>query len=111
MMTSLKEAVEEYNIECNSDMAAIKVLENQNFAIAIQTPLMKRISCGFDECGEILFIDASGNIDRFGCKLFMIYSNSCAGVLPIGTIIFTSESTSVITEGLELWKKLYYLVH
>ncbi|KAE9539974.1 hypothetical protein AGLY_005226 [Aphis glycines] len=85
MMTSLKEAVEEYNIECNSDMAGIK-----NFAIAIQTPLMKRISCGFDECGEIFFIDASGNIDRFGCKVFMIYSNSCAGGLPIGTIILTS---------------------
>jgi hypothetical protein len=67
---------------------------------------MKRISCGLSECGEMLFIDSSGNVDRFGCKIFIIYINSCAGDLPIGVIILTSESMSVISEGLELWKKL-----
>ncbi|KAL5238893.1 hypothetical protein ACI65C_006303 [Semiaphis heraclei] len=70
---------------------------------------MKRISVGFDECGQILFIDASANVDRYGCKVFMIYTNSCAGGLPVGTIILTSESTSVISVGLELWKSLFPL--
>lgn len=51
----------------------------------------------------MLFIDESGNIDSFGCKMFIIYTNSCAGGLPIGVIILTNESTSVISEGLELW--------
>jgi len=68
---------------------------------------MKRISCGLSECEEILFIDASGNVDRFGCKIFIIYTNSCVGGLPVGGIILTSESMSVIAEGLELWKKLF----
>lgn len=46
--------------------------------------------------------DTSGNIDRFGCKVFVIYTNSCVGGVPIGTIILDSEFTSIITEGMEL---------
>jgi len=48
----------------------MEVLDDGNFAIAIITPLMKLISSNFEESGEILFIDASGNVDRFGCKDF-----------------------------------------
>jgi hypothetical protein len=109
MMVSLNEAIEEYNTECKSKVAAMKIFDDGNFAIAILTPLMKRISVGFDECGQILFIDASANVDRYGCKVFMIYTNSCAGGLPVGTIILTSESTSVISVGLKLWKSLFPL--
>lgn len=108
MMKSLRDAVQEYNNEYSeSDTALMKELDDGNFAIAITTPLMIRISTNLNEYGEILFIDASGNVDRFGCKIFIIYTNSCAGGLPIGTIIVTSESMSVISEGLELWKKLF----
>jgi len=99
MMVSLNEAVDKYNLECKSKVAAIKILDDRNFVIAILTLLMKRISVGFNECGQILFIDASANVDRYGCKVFMIYTNSCAGGLPVGTIILTSESTSVISAG------------
>lgn len=111
MMIFLKEAIDDYNMECKSESAAMRILEDGNFAIAIATPLMKRISVGLNECGEILFIDASANVDRYGCKVFMIrvYTNSCAGGLPVGTIILTSESTSVISVGLELWKTLFPL--
>jgi len=45
------------------------------------------------------FFRCSENVDRFGCKIFKIYTNSCAGGLPIGVIILTSESMSVIFEG------------
>lgn len=66
------------------DTAATEILDDGNFATAIVTPLMKRISCGFNECGEIRLIDASGNVDRFGCNIFIIYTNNCAGGLPVG---------------------------
>lgn len=87
----------------------MKILDDGNFSIIILTPLMKRISVGFDECGQTLFTDASANLDRYGCKVFMIYTNSCADGLPLGIIILTSESTSVISAGLELWKTLFSL--
>lgn len=96
MMISLKNAVDEYNKDCDSKFALIEVLEDGNFVISIVSPLMKRISAGFEESGEILFIDSTGNIDRFGCKVFLIYTNSCAGGMIVGTIILTSEATSVI---------------
>lgn len=58
------------------------------------------------ESGEILFIDASGNVDRYGCKVFLIYTDSCAGGLLICILILTSESSKIISLGLELWKKM-----
>lgn len=109
MIVSLNETIEEYNTEGKSKVAAMKILDDGNFAIAILTPLMKRISVGFDKFGQILCIDASANVNRYGCKDFMIYTNSCAGSLPVGTIILTSESTSVISVGLDLWKSLFPL--
>lgn len=57
----------------------MKVFDDGNFVVTIVSPLMKHISAGFEESGEVLFIDSTGNIDQFGCKLFLIYTNSCAG--------------------------------
>jgi len=107
MITSLKDAVEQYNVECSETCALMNNFEDGNFVIAIASPLMKRISSELDESGEILFIDASGNVDRYGCTIFLIYTNSCAGGLPVGTIILMSESTSIISRGLKLWTDLF----
>jgi len=104
MLTSLKDAVEQYNVDCSETCALIDTFEDGNFVITITSPLKKRISSGLDESGEILFIDASGNVDRYGCKIFLI--NSCAGGLPVGSLILTSESTSIISRGLKLWTDL-----
>jgi len=106
MMISLKNAVDEYNKHCKFKCALIEVLEDVNFVISIVSPLMKRISAGFEESGENLFIDSIGNVDQFGCKAFLIYTNSCVGGMIIVTTILTSEATSVIKVGLEMWKKL-----
>jgi len=67
MITSLKDAVEQYNVECSETCGLMNNFEDKNFVIAIASPLMKRISSGLDKSGNILFIDASGNVDRYGC--------------------------------------------
>jgi len=113
IMISLAEAVNVNNLESNTNRAAIKVLEDGKFAIAISTPLMQRISCDLEECGEMLFIDASGNIDM--AAKFVIYTNSCVGGLPIGTIILTSEFClhlqlqKVYSYGKICFLKMHYL--
>lgn len=56
---------------------------------------------------ERYFLETSGNIDRFGCKIFVKYTNSSVGGILIETIILDGEFTSIITEGLELWKKIF----
>ncbi|KAL5236478.1 hypothetical protein ACI65C_003888 [Semiaphis heraclei] len=96
----------EYNRDCNHECSSMEILDDGNFIIAILSPLMRRISEGFDESGEVLFIDSSGNVDRYGCKVFFIYTNSCAGGMLVGSLIVTSEATSIIVKGLELWKKI-----
>ncbi|KAE9545748.1 hypothetical protein AGLY_001291 [Aphis glycines] len=50
----------QYNDECSSTCALMETHEDGNFAIVIASSLMKRISSGIHESGEILFIDASG---------------------------------------------------
>jgi len=99
MIISLKDAVDEYNRDCNYECSSMEILDDGNFIIAILSPLMRRISEGFDESGEVLFIDSS-------CKVFFIYTNSCAGGMLVGSLIVTSEATSIIVKGLELWKKI-----
>ncbi|KAL5235033.1 hypothetical protein ACI65C_002443 [Semiaphis heraclei] len=106
MMISLNDAVDEYNRDCNHECSSMEILDDGNFIIAILSPLMRRISEGFDESGEVLFIDSSGNVDRYGCKVFFIYTNSCACGMLVGSLIVTSEATSIIVKGLELWKKM-----
>ncbi|XP_056142815.1 uncharacterized protein LOC130118399 [Lampris incognitus] len=52
------------------------------------------------------FMDASGNMDRHHCRVFLLLTHSCAGGLPLGIIITQSEEEQVILEGLELLKSL-----
>lgn len=40
----------------------MEILDDGNFITAILSPLMRRISEGFDESGEVLFIDSSGKV-------------------------------------------------
>jgi len=105
-MISLKDAADEYNRDCNYECSSTEILDDGNFIIAILSPLMRRISEGFDESGEVLFIDSSSNVDRNERKVFFIYTNSCAGGMLVGSLIITSEATSIIVKGLELWKKM-----
>jgi len=70
-MISLKDAVNEYNKDCSYECSLMETLDDGNFIIAILSPLMKRIIEGFDESGEVLFIDSSGNVDRMDVKYFL----------------------------------------
>jgi len=84
----------------------METFEDGNFVIIIASPSMKRISSGLDESGEILFIDASGNVDRYGLKLSLYVTISCAGGLSVGTLILKSESTSINSRGLNIYRAL-----
>ncbi|XP_014775784.1 uncharacterized protein LOC106873077 [Octopus bimaculoides] len=80
--------------------------EGKQAAIAIVTPLMRRVHKLIKHSGELVFIDASGNMNRQGCRVFLLLTHSCAGGLPLGVLITTSESTETITEALKLYNSL-----
>ena len=73
-----------------------------SLVVAVVTPLMRRVSQLWPRAGEMLFIDSSGNMDRSDSRLFLLLTHSPVGALPVGAIITYSESTSVLTAGLQL---------
>jgi hypothetical protein len=55
---------------------------------------------------ELVFMDSSGTCDRDNCRIFLLLTHSCAGGLPLGCFITTSESREVIQLALNLYNSL-----
>lgn len=83
MLESLEKAVGKYNDENGRISAKISIEEDSSFCIAIITPLMARI-LETSLASDICFMDSTGGLDRFGCRVFLMFCLSCAGGLPIG---------------------------
>lgn len=84
----------------------MKIVGERNAAIAICTPLMHRVHSSIKHSGELVFIDASGNMDRLGCRVFLLLTHCCAGGVPLGVLVTTSESTETVTKALHLHNSL-----
>ncbi|XP_041461611.1 uncharacterized protein LOC121412915 [Lytechinus variegatus] len=80
--------------------------EGSQAAIAIVTPLMRRVHKLIKHSAELVFVDATGNMDRQGCRVFLLLTHSSCGGLPLGVLITTSESTETVTEALNLYNSL-----
>ena len=52
------------------------------------------------------FMDASSNMDRHGCSVFLLLTHSCVGGLPLGVLITSSESKATITAALKLYTSI-----
>ncbi len=55
---------------------------------------------------QMAFIDSTGSLDALGCKVFVVFTNSFAGGLPLALMITTTETSEVITEGLYIVQTL-----
>lgn len=106
MLLSLQKIAEEYNSQKNMQAIAVNVTTEQKLIVAICTPLMQRVHTMHKYSGELCFMDASSNMDRHGCSVFLIMTHSSVGGLPVGVLITTSEAESTITAALELYKSL-----
>ncbi|KAG1662450.1 hypothetical protein GQR58_020947 [Nymphon striatum] len=102
MFTDLEGAIGKYNGEMGEDCGRVKEV-NGKIAVALCTPLMKRVHQKHKYSGELVFIDASGGMDRYDCRIFMMLTHSAAGGLPLGCLIVTSKSRECITEALRLY--------
>ncbi|XP_071962543.1 uncharacterized protein [Antedon mediterranea] len=105
MLRDLEAKIQQVCSTHNEEVAKIKRV-GENVVVAICTPLMKRVHRYVRQSGELAFIDSSGGVDRHGCRVFVILTHSCAGGLPLGLLITTSETEEVITEGLTLLKDI-----
>lgn len=106
MLEALERQVQLFNTECSSECAKMCRTEDGQYLVVICSPLMKRVHAGIKHSSEVAFMDASGNMDRQHCRVFLILTHSCAGGLPLGIIITQSEESQVISQGLDTLKSL-----
>ena len=74
--------------------------------VVITDPFMHRVHATIPQCGEVVFIDATSNLDRNDTKLFHLMCPSVVGGLPLAEILTTREDTGTIMFALELLKSV-----
>ena len=97
----LVKSINAYNAEIGELCVKMETV-GENIAIALCTPLMKRVHRRHNHSAELAFIDSSGGMDKFDCRIFMILTHGCAGGMPLGCLVTTSESRQCITLALSL---------
>ena len=88
-------------IRHTKDVRTAVSVEDGETVIAAVTPLMERVHT-LPDAGEVVFIDASGGMDRHGQRVFLLMCWSPAGGLPLGVIVSTSETEAVVDKALRL---------
>ena len=104
--------VKEFNEECMKDFpladgecyAKAAQTENGETVIAVVDPFMYRVHETVPQCGEIVMIDATSNLDRNDFKLFHLVCPSPIGALPLAEIITSREDAQTVFFGLEVLK-------
>ncbi|XP_022089374.1 uncharacterized protein LOC110978577 [Acanthaster planci] len=105
MTHDLEASIKSYNQEQGLECCKMDQV-NDKLVIALCTPLMRRIHSKHQCGGELVFVDASGGIDRYDCRMFMILTHSVAGGLPLGCLITTSESKETVVAALKLYQRM-----
>lgn len=68
---------------------------------------MSRVHEHIVQSKELVFIDASSSFEDFNNPLFVISTSSAAGGLPLGVVVTSAESASVIHKGMSMLKELF----
>lgn len=94
--------IENVNQEYCTQICRFEKLENNHFVVSIITPLMKR-ALENKNSSEVIFIDSIGNTNKFGLKIYVLFSEWYNMKIPLGIIITTQETLFVIEKGLRLF--------
>ena len=82
----------------------MKIIDD-DFIIVICSPLMERVH-SLDKASQTVFIDSSGNMDRYNCRVFLLMTDSPVGGLPLAVFISSCETEKIITAGLQLLNEI-----
>lgn len=105
MIQKLQSTIESFNEKAGVDCAKLESTDTY-FAIAICTPLMRRVHENIPTAGELVCIDSSGGMDRFQCRVFLLMVHTSVGGLPLGIVITSSESENILSIAFELFKSI-----
>jgi len=83
-----------------------KDLPTEPLLLAICTPIMSRVHSMMPQSSELTFCDSTSSLDTEGCSCFILSSSTPAGAIPVGVLITSGESTSVLVAGFKALKKV-----
>ena len=83
------------------DMMRWEMLDNQ-WIVALCTPLMKRVHENWSMCSEMLYVDSTGNFDREQYRVFPLLVHGYAGALPVGIVVTATEKGESLSCGLKM---------
>ena len=115
LFTALEERVIAYN-ESNSEHGGKAVLQRfikgekqdeQPLILAVCTPLMSRVHENIQQSKELIFVDSSSSFDDFNNPMFVVSTSSAAGGLPLGVVVTSGESSSVVYQAMCALKRLF----
>ena len=104
--------MDEYNAECCTEFplpegevyCKIAQTEDGETFVVTCNPILRRVHQTIPQSAELVFIDATSNVDRNDTKLLHLVCPSVVGGLPLADILCTREDTETIHFALELLK-------
>ena len=101
-----KEFIDNYNEKAGDIIATIKQLDNGGVIVCVVEKFMRRVHHVVPQSGQIMFVDATGSLDRCNHQLLKLMTESPVGGLPLGFMIMSDQTEKSLTEGFEEFKKL-----
>lgn len=99
VVNGLKEITHKYEKSCKS---VIKVLKanprtkfKTHFCVTAMPEFMERVH-SLDFSNRVIFLDGTGNANRFNCSVFVLMIDSHVGALPFGFFITSYKSASLL---------------
>ena len=101
-----KQFIDNYNVKAGDTVASIKQLDNGSVVVCVVDKFMKRVHSVVPQNGQIMFVDATGSLDRCNHQLLKLMTESPVGGLPLGFIILSEQTEKSLSVGLEEIKEL-----
>ena len=100
------EKIQQYNEKNGAELGKITQTADGKTVVAIIDQFCRRVHENMPQAADIVFIDATSNLDRLDCKLFHLICPSAAGGLPLGNVITSRENEATVKAGFELYQSL-----
>ena len=68
---------------------------------------MSRVHENIHQSKELIFVDSSSSFDDFNNPMFVVSTSSAAGGLPLGVVVTSGESSSVVYQAMCALKRLF----
>lgn len=104
-VSSLMTFVEQANQEHDQPTCLCRKLDDDNIIVCVITPLMRRGLMNI-AAGEIIFVETIGSIDRFGLKLYFLFTEYNVTRIPVGVIIVSVDTQFTIELAFKLFLRM-----